>query len=275
VSGVINRAIIPAAGFGTRGLPVTKAVPKEMFPIGNRPAIHYVVEEAVASGIEEILVVLSRGKTVIMDYFDRSLELEAFLERANKEHLFEKLSLPKVGLQYIRQDYARGLGDAVRLGRTFASGQPVAVLLPDEIILNRASPGLRQLVEVYETYRTNCLGLRRVRSEDLKYYGVIDGYEVNTGLHRVEDIIEKPQSSPPSNLAVVGRYILMPEVFNYLDQLQAGVGGEIQLTDAIKAMLPELSGYGRELSGERYDIGIGGDYQRLVTRISREDEDSD
>ncbi|MDR6224603.1 UTP--glucose-1-phosphate uridylyltransferase [Desmospora profundinema] len=265
--GRIRKAVIPAAGFGTRSLPLTKTVPKEMFPISGKPAIHYIIEEAEKSGIEEILMIVSRSRNLIIDYFDRSPELEAYLVEKKKEHLLNKLVLPKVQIQYVRQLTVNGLGDAIRLAKSFVGEDPFAVLLPDDIILSNQKPGLAQLVNVYSSYQSNVIALHEVKWEELKNYGVIGGKPIESGVYRITDIIEKPETSPPSNLAVIGRYILKPSIFYYLERLAPGSGGEIQLTDAIKAMLQDEKCMGKICSGERYDIGKERDYAILVNRL--------
>ncbi|OLO35876.1 UTP--glucose-1-phosphate uridylyltransferase [Alkalihalophilus pseudofirmus] len=265
----IKKAIIPAAGYGTRSLPITKVLPKEMFPINGKPAIHYVVEEAVASGIEEILIVVSRNKNMIIDYFDRSLELETFLAETNKHHLLEKLSVPEAHIQFVRQPYAKGLGDALELGKPFINDEPFAVLLPDDLFIEKEQ-SLKQLIKVYEKFNSNVIGVQKVKKELLKNYGVIKEKNISTGLHEVVGIVEKPQTSPPSNLAVVGRYVLHPDIFSFLMKTKPGVGGEIQLTDALKEMLKERNCYGYEVSGERYDIGSHKDYYKLLKKMNND-----
>lgn len=263
----IKKAIIPAAGYGTRSLPITKVIPKEMFPIGGKPAIHYIVEEAAASGIEEILMVVSRNKNLLVDYFDRSLELEAFLEKKNKLNLMEEARVPNIHIQYIRQPYADGLGGAVYLGRYFAHNEPVAVLLPDDILINSEQPGLKQLMDVYQQYQTSIVALKQTEQENLKNYGVIQGIKVENGLYELNDIVEKPKHSPPSNLTVIGRYILDPSIFSFLERQAPSTDKEIQLTDAIKNMIQDSGCYGLEIKGERYDIAKEEDYLQLMNRF--------
>lgn len=267
-NGLIKKAIIPAAGYGTRSLPITKVIPKEMFPIGGKPAIQYVVEEAVAAGIEEILIIVSRSKNIIMDYFDESIELEAFLERMNKSHLLEKTKLPNVHIQYIRQPYAKGLGDAILHGKHFANNHPVAVLLPDDIFISEGKLALEELCELYEEKKTNVIGVKKVKKQSLKDYGVIKGNEIANKVYQVIDIVEKPLSEPPSNLAVTGRYIFNPSVFLHLEKLNPGKSGEIQLTDAIKTSMLTEKYFACECTSDRYDIGKEKEYIELVNRIS-------
>ncbi|MBM7704383.1 UTP--glucose-1-phosphate uridylyltransferase [Metabacillus iocasae] len=269
---MVKKAIIPAAGYGTRSLPVTKVLPKEMFPVGVKPAIHYIVEEAMEAGIEQILMIVSRKKSMIVDYFDHSLELETFLERENKQHLLETNPIPDIQIHYTRQPYAKGLGDAIRLGKTFVGNDPFAVLLPDDIITSNTTPGLKQLIDVYEEKKTSVIGLNKVEEEHLKNYGVVKGIEEKKHLIKIDDVVEKPKTNPPSNLAIIGRYIFTPTIYQYLDQLQPGVGGEYQLTDAIKTMLHDHEVFGKVISGTRYDIGKEEEYIRLLNFIYQQNK---
>ncbi|MFJ8264452.1 UTP--glucose-1-phosphate uridylyltransferase [Peribacillus asahii] len=261
---MIKKAIIPAAGFGTRSLPVTKVIPKEMFPIGDKPSIQYVVEEAISAGIEQILIIVSRSKNLIVDYFDYSLELEMFLKKANKEFLLHQLNIPDIQIVYTRQSAAKGLGDAVRLGKHFVGNDAFAVLLPDDIIVGG---GLKELIDIYENKNSHVIGLTKVEEQFLKNYGVIDGKPAAPDLYELVNIIEKPQQNAPSNLAVVGRYIFTPAIMKALENLEPGIGGEIQLTDAIKKVLQEDKCYGKVLSGTRYDIGSTADYLAVQNYI--------
>lgn len=265
---MIKKAIIPAAGFGTRGLPMTKVLPKEMLPIGGRPAIDYIVEEAVKAGIEQILMIVSRTKNLIVDYYDRSLELEAFLEQQNKKHLLNTLQLPKVKIYYTRQFYPKGLGHAVSLAKDFIGNEPFAILLPDEIYLSNNQNPLEELLDSYNEFGKNVIALQQVDDTQLKSYGVIQVEKKEKDrLYKISDIVEKPKSNPPSNLAVTGRYILKPDIFSYLEQTQPGVGSEVQLTDAIKLMLQSEPAYGIEVASERFDIAKEAEYIRLVQKI--------
>jgi len=268
---VVKKAIIPAAGYGTRSLPITKVIPKEMFPIGVKPAIQYVVEEALESGIEHILIIVSRSKSLIVDYFDESLELETFLERSNKKHLMSKLQIPKNQIHYTRQPYAKGLGDAVRLGETFVGNEPFAVLLPDDIIVSDKKHGLKELIDVYEEYGSSVIGLKEVEEQFLHKYGVINGVKRKNGIYKIKDIVEKPKQNAPSRMAVVGRYVLQPSIFSYLKNISPGAGGEIQLTDAIKKLIHAEECYGKVIKGDRYDIGNVSDYIDLVNIMKSEE----
>lgn len=262
----IKKAIIPAAGYGTRSLPITKVIPKEMFPIKGKPAIHYIVEEAASSGIEEILIIVSRNKNMIIDYFDRSLELEAFLEKNHKLHLLENMSIPNVHIQFVRQPFAKGLGDAIKLGKPFINDEPFAVLLPDDLFIGK-KPSLQRLIDQYKKVQSNIIGLKKIESAFIHNYGVIDGKRLNQRLHEITNLIEKPQKTPPSNLAIVGRYVLHPTIFDYLNKGNEGTGGEIQLTDSLRDMLREQKCYGYELIEDRYDIGSEIEYFNLLKRF--------
>ncbi len=265
---MIKKAIIPAAGYGTRGLPITKVLPKEMFPIGVKPAIHYVVEEAIESGIEEILMIVSRKKNMIIDYFDHSLELEAFLEKENKSHLLEKHKIPNVQIHYLRQPYAKGLGDAIRMGKVFIGDEPFAILLPDDLIIHESKPGLKQLIQEFERTSKSVIGLNTVADDQLKDYGVIKGKEVEPKFFELENIVEKPKNDPPSNHAVIGRYVFTPAIFSYLERQKPSVGGEVQLTDSIMELIVNETCFGKVIEGNRYDIGKTRDYIELVNRMN-------
>ncbi|MDR7240801.1 UTP--glucose-1-phosphate uridylyltransferase [Neobacillus drentensis] len=264
---MVRKAIIPAAGYGTRTLPITKVLPKEMLPICGRPALDYIVEEAINSGIEQILIVVSRSKNMILDYYDRSVELETYLEEKDKKHLLKEISLPNVHIQYVRQSYARGLGEAILLGKHFVGNEPFAVLLPDEIILQNEKEPLRQLIDMFTEYQGNIVGVKKMAPSQLKNYGVIQPELLKNTKYKIKDIVEKPQESPPSDLAVIGRYIFNPSIFSYLENVKPGVGGEIQLTDAIKEMAKDYTSYGLEIEGNRFDIAKMSEYIDLINYI--------
>ncbi|KMJ58693.1 UTP--glucose-1-phosphate uridylyltransferase [Bacillus sp. LL01] len=266
---MVKKAIIPAAGYGTRGLPITKVLPKEMFPIDLKPAIHYVVEEAIESGIEQILMIVSKKKNMIVDYFDESLELEAFLERENKHHLIEIVPVPSVPIHYIRQPYAKGLGDAIRIGKSFIGDEPFAVLLPDDIMISEKEPALKQLINQYNKFGKTVIGIKEVEESKLKHYGVISGEPKSNGVFKLNNIVEKPSENAPSNFAVIGRYIFTPEILTILNYKQAPAGGELQLTDAIKDLLSQEECYGKVVNSERFDIGINEEYIKLINEIER------
>ena len=252
----INKAVLPAAGFGTRFLPATKAIPKEMLPLVDKPLIQYVVEEAHASGLKELIIVTGMGKTAIEDHFDTSFELEILLkERGKKEllHMIEEIS-NLVNVAYTRQKKPLGLGHAINITRNLINNEPFAVLLGDDII-DAKVPAMKQMTEVYRRYGSSVLAVQKVPRSQAHLYGVIKGRKVAPGVHRVIDLVEKPKTEPPSNLAIIGRYILTPGIFNALDNTRPGKGGEIQLTDAIKILLETEEVYAYEFEGTRYDAG--------------------
>lgn len=262
---MIRKAIIPAAGYGIRNLPITKAIPKELFPIGNRPAIDYVVKEAVDAGITDILIILSRNKTEIMNYFDRSMELEAHLRTIHKESMLPIIAPAKVNIQYIRQYEALGLGHAVSLGQSFAANEPFAVLLPDQINLYQNSL-LLPLIRNYEKHRTNVIGLQSVDPKLLSQYGVASAVQVQRRIYEVASIVEKPAYDPPSQLAVMGRYILEPGILELLKTTKPGIGGEIQLTDALNQMGMTRKAIGYVYKERWYDTSIEHDYLKIQQR---------
>lgn len=265
---MVRKAIVPAGGYGTRSLPITKAIPKEMFPLGLKPAIHYIVEEAVHSGIEQLLILTSKSKDSILDYFDPSPELEAFLKSKNKEHLIKDLELPNIDIFYKRQPYPNGLGAAIRLGKEFVGNEPFGVLLPDDFVISKETPALKQLIDVYKETNRSVIGLKQVKQDQLKNYGVIQGSN-KTNLIEIENIVEKPKTDPPSDMAVIGRYIFTPEIFRCLEDVKEGVDREIQLTDAIKDLLALQTVYGKIISGDRYDIGKLEEYVELMRIMSK------
>ncbi|MEY8348466.1 UTP--glucose-1-phosphate uridylyltransferase [Bacillus cereus] len=271
---MIKKAVIPAAGYGTRSLPITKVLPKEMFPICGRPAIDYIVQEAVDAGIEEILIITSRAKNMIMDYFDRFIELEEFLTKNKKEHLISTIIPPNVHVQYIRQPCATGLGAAVQLAERFIGNDPFAVLLPDQIFMNEEKSALSKLIEIYDEYQTNVIGVKEMKQEDLRLYGVIKGTQIEQNLYKMTDMIEKPQSSPPSNLAAIGRYVFTPEIFFFLNQAIPGVGNEIQLTDAMKQMLLTKNYMAKVLEEHCFDLGKESEYIALINEVFRKRNNS-
>lgn len=251
----IRKAVIPAAGFGTRFLPATKATPKEMLPIVDTPAIQLIVEEALDSGIEEILIITGRNKRAIEDHFDTSVELEHLLQmQGKKKQLAMVKRLADVKIHYIRQKAPRGLGDAVLCAKAFIGDEPFAVLLGDDIVYNPERPCLRQLMDCYEEHPGIILGAQFVPQEKVSSYGIVSGEAIADNLYRVEGLVEKPQvEMAPSNLAVLGRYILTPDIFEILETTKPGVGNEIQLTDALAAS--EEPTYALAYDGIRYDTG--------------------
>jgi UTP--glucose-1-phosphate uridylyltransferase len=252
----VKKAIIPAAGLGTRFLPATKAMPKEMLPIVDKPTIQYIVEEAVASGIEDIIIVTGKGKRSIEDHFDHAFELENNLFSKGKFDLLDEVRRSSnVEIHYIRQKEAKGLGHAVWCARNFIGNEPFAVLLGDDIVQSEV-PCTRQLVEQYEQVEKSVIGVQTVPSEQTHRYGVVAPLEKFGRLHEVSYFVEKPPAGQaPSNLAIMGRYILTPEIFSYLELQEEGAGGEIQLTDAIQKLNESQGVYAYDFEGTRYDVG--------------------
>ncbi|NLL52161.1 MAG: UTP--glucose-1-phosphate uridylyltransferase GalU [Peptococcaceae bacterium] len=253
----IKKAVIPAAGLGTRFLPVTKALPKEMLPIVDKPTIQYIVEEAIESGIEDILFITSRGKWSIMDYYDRTPELEVHLEKKGDLEQLEKIkSLTyTANFHYTRQDEPLGLGHAIMCAKSFVGDEPFAVLLGDDIIKSEV-PALKQLLNIADATSASVVGIQEVPKNEIHKYGVIDVLDRTENYYKVKDFVEKPQADKaPSNLAIIGRYVLNPSIFTYLEGLSAGFGGEIQLTDALKKLCHQEDVYACLFEGKRYDAG--------------------
>jgi len=253
----LKKAVIPVAGLGTRFLPATKAVPKELLPIIDIPSIQYVVQEAVDSGIQEIIFVTGRGKDAIEDHFDEAPELEQILAERGQTETVEMLRriVAMTEVVSVRQKKPLGLGHAVLCARDLVGNEPFAVMLADDLIDNDV-PCIRQLLEIFEEKQESVVALMEVPQEDVHRYGVIKGSEVKKRLYQVEATVEKPQASQaPSRMAIIGRYILRPEVFAILEKLPAGKGGEIQLTDGLAQLVRERKVFGCEFEGDRYDIG--------------------
>lgn len=253
----IKKAIIPAAGLGTRFLPATKAQPKEMLPIVDKPTIQYIVEEAVASGIEDIIIVTGRTKKSIEDHFDKSVELEMELEKQGKDELLEiaKSVSDIANIYYIRQKEPKGLGHAILQAKTFVGDEPFAVLLGDDVITSEV-PCLKQMMDMYDKYQSSILGVQTVDQSQVSKYGIVDGVQLEDRMYTVNDMVEKPSSEEaPSNVAVLGRYIINPWVFKYLEKQEIGAGGEIQLTDALCKLAKEEKMYAYDFVGKRYDVG--------------------
>ena len=253
----VKKAIIPAAGLGTRFLPATKAQPKEMLPIVDKPTIQYIVEEAVKSGISEIIIVTGRSKRSIEDHFDRSVELEMELESKQKEEMLRIVRgiAAMANIYYVRQQTPRGLGHAVLTAREFIGNEPFAVLLGDDIVISQR-PVLGQMIEVFDKYEGTVLGVQKVSEDVVSKYGIIDGERISERVYRVKDMVEKPEKeAAPSNIAVLGRYIITPEIFDLLATQDEGAGGEIQLTDALRRLGDKKPLYAYEFKGHRYDVG--------------------
>ncbi|MGN7476666.1 UTP--glucose-1-phosphate uridylyltransferase GalU [Solibacillus silvestris] len=253
---IVKKAIIPAAGLGTRFLPATKAMPKEMLPIVDRPTIEYIVEEAILSGIEDIIIVTGKGKRAIEDHFDRNFELEQHLKEKGKLDLLEKVNKSSnVNIHYIRQKEPKGLGHAIWCARKFIGNEPFAVLLGDDIVQANV-PCTKQLIAQYEQTGSSIIGVQHVSYEETERYGIIDPINNKDRVYRVRKFIEKPKlGSAPSNLAIMGRYVLTPEIFTFLECQEAGAGGEIQLTDAIQKLNEIQQVYAYNFDGKRFDVG--------------------
>ena len=254
----IRKAIIPAAGLGTRFLPATKAQPKEMLPIVDKPTIQYIIEEAVASGIEEILIITGRSKKCIEDHFDKSVELELELEKSGKEQMLKMVReiSDMVDIHFIRQKEPRGLGHAISCAKTFVGNEPFAVLLGDDIVYNEGRPCLKQLIDCYDEYKTSVLGVQTVAAKDVNKYGIVNGIHIEDRVYKVKGLVEKPPvEEAPSNVAILGRYIITPQIFKILEETKPGKGGEIQLTDALLKLIDEEAMYAYDFEGTRYDVG--------------------
>ena len=254
----IRKAVIPAAGYGTRFLPATKATPKEMLPIVDKPTIQYIVEEALESGIEDILIISGHGKRAIEDHFDSAPTLEHELERKGKQDLLDLVrETTDVNVHYVRQKYMRGLGDAIFCARSFVGDEPFAVLLGDDVVHHPERSALGQLIDVYEERGGSVLGCQMVADEQVSSYGIVAGTVMdNARLMRVSDMVEKPSlEEAPSRMAVLGRYIISPAIFSILSETKPGKGGEIQLTDALKVLAQREAVYAYDFEGKRYDLG--------------------
>lgn len=263
---IIKKAIIPAAGLGTRFLPATKAQPKEMLPIIATPTIHYVVEECVASGIEDILIVTGKGKTSIEEHFSRQPELEAHLLEMHEEALYKQLRDidGMANIHFIRQNYLNGLGDAVHYGKSFCGQDPFAVLLGDTVNVSN-TPVIKQMMDVYNRYESMVIGVHQVPLDKVSRYGVVGGSFISDRLMKIENMIEKPAvNEAPSNWAFVGRYLLTPAIFDALEHTEKGKGNEIQLTDAIRSVLLKEDAYALCIEGKRYDIGNKLEYLKTL-----------
>ena len=254
----IRKAVIPAAGYGTRFLPATKATPKEMLPIVDKPTIQYIVEEALTSGIEDILIISGHGKRAIEDHFDSAPALEHELERKGKQDLLALVrETTDVNVHYVRQKYMLGLGDAILCARSFVGNEPFAVLLGDDVVYHPERPALRQMMDIYEELGGSVLGCQVVSDEQVSSYGIVAGAAThNPRLMHVSDMVEKPYlEEAPSRMAVLGRYIISPAIFDILGTTQPGKGGEIQLTDALKILAQREEVYAYDFEGKRYDLG--------------------
>ena len=254
----VRKAIIPAAGLGTRFLPATKAQPKEMLPIVDKPTLQFIIEEAIDSGIEEILIITGRNKSSIENHFDKSVELELELEKSGKTELLEEIRKisDMVNIYYIRQKEPKGLGHAIYCAKSFIGHEPFAVLLGDDIGYNPEKPCLKQIIEIYDEYKTTILGVQEVNKDDVSRYGIVDGKKIVDGVYKVKDLVEKPhKDDAPSNIAILGRYIINPAIFKILENVKPGKDGEIQLTDGLKELAKIEAMYAYIFKGKRYDVG--------------------
>ena len=269
------KAVIPAAGLGTRFLPMTKNTPKEMLPVVDKPAIQYVVEEAINSGINDIVIITGRGKEVIENHFDIAYELEKVLEERND---FEKLKeIKKIAeladIYYIRQKKALGLGHAIYVARKYIGNETFAVLLGDDIIIS-AKPCIKQLIEVYEKLHASIIAVQKVEEEQISKYGIIEGEEIEKGLYKINNVVEKPsRHEAPSNIAIMGRYILSPFIFECIEKTKPGKNKEIQLADALNLLLKKEDIYAYEFEGKRYDLGDKLDWLRINIEIALQREE--
>ncbi|WP_226675651.1 UTP--glucose-1-phosphate uridylyltransferase GalU [Rossellomorea aquimaris] len=274
----VRKAIIPAAGLGTRFLPATKAQPKEMLPIVDKPTIQYIIEEAVASGIEDIIIVTGRGKRAIEDHFDKSYELEETLAKKEKYDILEEVQgISKLAnIHYIRQKEPLGLGHAISCASRFIGNEPFAVLLGDDIVHSPEKPCLKQLIDVYVRYNSSVIGVQEVPKQEVSKYGVIsvNNHEMDNGVFHINDLVEKPKvEDAPSNYAIMGRYVLRPEIFEILEKQTPGAGNEIQLTDAIKKLNELQMVVGYEFEGVRHDVGDKFGFIRATLEFALERED--
>lgn len=272
----VKKAVIPAAGLGTRFLPATKAMPKEMLPLVDKPTIQYIVEEALQSGIEDIIIVTGRGKTSIEDHFDKSYELEVTLDAKGKLELLNLVEYiaDMASIHYVRQKEPKGLGHAIWCARKFIGNEPFAVLLGDDIIVSE-KPCLKQMIDVYERFKSPVLGIRAVNKRDVSKYGIIKTSGIlGKNAYNIIDMVEKPsEDTAPSNLAIIGRYILTPDILDILEHTRPGSGGEIQLTDALRELNKICQVIGYEFDGVRYDVGdkIGFIKANLEFALGRDD----
>ncbi|MBU4190557.1 MAG: UTP--glucose-1-phosphate uridylyltransferase GalU [Candidatus Thermoplasmatota archaeon] len=269
------KAVIPAAGLGTRFLPATKAQPKEMLPLVDKPAIQYVVEEAVSSGIKDIIIITGRGKRAIEDHFDKSFELEYILKRAGKTEELKKIQeiSNMARIHFIRQKEQRGLGDAILCAKKFVDDEPFAVLLGDDITTDK-TPCTKQLIDVFNKYKKSVICVERMSKEKLHRYGVIKGKNMDDRIYFIENLVEKPlPDKAPSNLAMIGRYILAPDVFDCIEKTKPGINNEIQLTDALNLLRKNQDIYAYEFKGKRYDIGTKIDWVKANIALSLQNDD--
>ncbi len=271
----VRKVIVPVAGWGTRSLPASKNIPKEMLPIYNKPVIQYVVEEAIKSGIKDVVFVTNKDKSVIEDHFDYNLQLEGVLERAGK---LDKLEMVRevaemVNIMSVRQKKQLGLGHAVLCAKELVGNESFAVMVGDDLMFG-GIPGIKQLIDVAMAEKMPVIGVMEVPQEKVSRYGIIDGTEIATGVYRINDMVEKPaQDKAPSRLAIVGRYVLTPDIFEYIENLTPGHGGELQLTDALQALAKDKGMLAVKMSGRRFDAGDWAEYLTANVYFAIQDED--
>ncbi len=271
----IKKAVIPVAGLGTRFLPATKSMPKEMLPIIDKPVIHHVVEEAIESGIDDIIFITGRSKRSIEDYFDDAPELEMHLKEKNKDNLLKIVQdiSSMVDIHYIRQKEPRGLGDAILTAEKHINDEPFAVLLGDDIIVNK-TPCTKQLINNFKKYGRSTIAVEEVPMEKTGSYGIIQGKPMDESLYLLEDIVEKPEpENAPSNIGAIGRYVFTPEILDCIKKTTTGIGGEIQLTDGIRLLKEEQQIYAYKFTGERYDTGDKVEYVKAIIDFALANED--
>ncbi len=271
----IKKAVIPAAGLGIRFLPVTKSQPKEMLPIVDKPVIHFVVEELVNSGINDIIIITGRGKRAIEDYFDFTPELENYLKNSGQSHLLKSVDdiLNRASIHFIRQKEPKGLGDAILCAEKHIGNEPFVVALGDDIVVSK-QPAAKQVIDIFNKYNSSVIGVEEVPKEFISSYGVINGNKIDDNVFQVKDLVEKPKADEaPSNMGIVGRYVLTPEIFSALKQTVPGHKNEIQLTDALKSMLKTQNVFAYKLEGKRYDVGSKLGYLKATIEIALQRDD--
>lgn len=273
---MIKKAVIPAAGWGTRFLPITKAIPKEMLPIIDKPALSYIVKEAALAGIEEVILIVSDNKAAIKDYFDRNMELEQFLIEKDKSDDISFIDNNNYGVKitYVKQEEQLGLGHAILQAEKYINNEPFAILLGDDVFVSVKKPAIEQLINAYKHKKSNILGTMHVPDDQTHLYGIcIPKNDDNNSLKELKGVVEKPKGKAPSNSAIAGRYVLTPTIFDYLKNQTKGAGGEIQLTDAILRMMETEKVYSLDIDARRYDIGSKTGYLEAIIDFSLKRDD--
>ncbi len=271
----IKKAVIPAAGMGIRFLPATKSQPKEMLPIVDKPVIHFVVEELVKSGIDDIIIITGRGKRAIEDYFDFTPELETYLKNSGQSDLLKSVDeiLNNASIHFIRQKEPKGLGDAILCAEKHIGNEPFVVALGDDIVVSE-EPAAKQVINTFKKYSSTVIGVEEVPEESLPLYGVIDGNQISENIYEIKNLVEKPKlNEAPSNIGVIGRYVLTPEIFSALKQTTPGHKNEIQLTDALKVLLKTQKLFAHKIEGKRYDVGSKPGYLKAIIEMALKRED--